>query len=320
MGCDGGTIPRRDELVKTKKKKELKDKDADLAAKWQYCALSSTRLQEPIVACELGRLYNKEALIEYLLNRNASTSEVASHIRSLKDVTTLRLTRKKTTKIESKSCQAGGSTTGGEYVDNQDSAFICPVVGLEMSGKYKFCFITECGCVVSERALKEVKSDTCHGCGRTYDPKEDAIIINGSPEEVEQLKISLNEKRAKVKADKKSKKRAKTTETSREPNEAVDSSQSCSETKKRKKDLPTPSSSSASGQINKGATSSSSSSSSASTTKTSATSLLPEKARSDYSVSKDPNASETYKSLFTTHSTATNKPKGPWVTYNPLYF
>ena len=31
MGCDGGTIPRRDELVKVKKKPEQKDKDAELA-------------------------------------------------------------------------------------------------------------------------------------------------------------------------------------------------------------------------------------------------------------------------------------------------
>lgn len=48
MGCDGGTIPRRDELVKTKKKPEEKDKEADLAAKWQICALTSSRLRPPI--------------------------------------------------------------------------------------------------------------------------------------------------------------------------------------------------------------------------------------------------------------------------------
>lgn len=48
MGCDGGTIPRRDELVKNKKKPEERDKDADLAAKWQYCALSSTKLRLPV--------------------------------------------------------------------------------------------------------------------------------------------------------------------------------------------------------------------------------------------------------------------------------
>ena len=57
MGCDGGTIPKRHELVRTKKKPEEKDKVSDLASKWQYCALSNQPLKEPIVACELGRYF-----------------------------------------------------------------------------------------------------------------------------------------------------------------------------------------------------------------------------------------------------------------------
>lgn len=59
---------------------------------------------------------------------------------------------------------------------------------------------------------------------------------------------------------------------------------------------------------------------SAKTTKTSTDSVLTDKAKGDYSVAKDPNASETYKSIFTTHKTAKNQTKAHWVTYNPLYF
>lgn len=55
MGCDGGTIPTRDELVRVKKKPEQKDRKADLAAKWKHCAISQEKLQPPIVACGLGR-------------------------------------------------------------------------------------------------------------------------------------------------------------------------------------------------------------------------------------------------------------------------
>lgn len=40
MGCDGGTIPRRDELVRTKQKDEQKDVHAENAFKWKHCALS----------------------------------------------------------------------------------------------------------------------------------------------------------------------------------------------------------------------------------------------------------------------------------------
>ena len=53
--------------------------------------------------------------------------------------------------------------------------------------------------------------------------------------------------------------------------------------------------------------------------KTSATLLLPEKAKADYSIAKDPNASENFKSLFTTHKSAKNQTKNHWITSNPLY-
>ena len=57
MGCDGGTIPKRHELVKTAKKGEQKDKDMDRSAKWTSCTISQQELTTPIVMCELGRLY-----------------------------------------------------------------------------------------------------------------------------------------------------------------------------------------------------------------------------------------------------------------------
>ena len=43
-------------------------------------------LQEPIVSCDLGKLYNKDALIEFLLDRSAfgDGDEICGHIRSLK--------------------------------------------------------------------------------------------------------------------------------------------------------------------------------------------------------------------------------------------
>jgi hypothetical protein len=55
MGCDGGTIPTRDELVKLKQKPEKVDRDVELSARWRHCALSQQELREPIVSCELGR-------------------------------------------------------------------------------------------------------------------------------------------------------------------------------------------------------------------------------------------------------------------------
>jgi hypothetical protein len=55
MGCDGGTIPKRDELVRTKKKQEQTPKEVKNAAKWNHCHLSQLSLQKPIVADLVGK-------------------------------------------------------------------------------------------------------------------------------------------------------------------------------------------------------------------------------------------------------------------------
>ena len=58
--------------------------------KWQHCHLSQQKLAKPIVACELGFLYNKEAIIEKLLDSKANkdnqqaNNEVGSHIKNIK--------------------------------------------------------------------------------------------------------------------------------------------------------------------------------------------------------------------------------------------
>ena len=43
----------------------------------------------------------------------------------------------------------------------KEAQWICPVTGLEMSGRQLFSFIRNCGCVISDRALKALKSETC---------------------------------------------------------------------------------------------------------------------------------------------------------------
>ncbi|NXL41019.1 RTF2 protein, partial [Podilymbus podiceps] len=159
MGCDGGTIPKRHELVKGPRKVEkVVDKNAELVARWHYCALSQEKLCRPIVACELGRLYNKDAVIEFLLDKSADKTpmEAASHIKSIKNVTELNLADNPAWSGDKESIK------GDKYDDIQSARFICPVVGLEMNGRHRFCFLRNCGCVFSERALKEVKAEVCH--------------------------------------------------------------------------------------------------------------------------------------------------------------
>ncbi|TKC39740.1 hypothetical protein EI555_021350 [Monodon monoceros] len=158
MGCDGGTIPKRHELVKGPKKVEKVDKNAELVAQWNYCTLSQEILRRPIVACELGRLYNKDAIIEFLLDKSSEKAlgKAASHIKSIKNVTELRLSDNPAWEGDK------GNTKGDKHDDLQRARFICPVVGLEMNGRHRFCFLRCCGCVFSERALKEIKAEVCH--------------------------------------------------------------------------------------------------------------------------------------------------------------
>lgn len=43
------------------------------------------------------------------------------------------------------------------------------------------------------------------------------------------------------------------------------------------------------------------------------------KTKKDYSIAKDPQSSEVYKSLFTSHQSDKNQQRAHWVTYNPFY-
>uniref|UniRef100_G1U4A2 Replication termination factor 2 n=1 Tax=Oryctolagus cuniculus TaxID=9986 RepID=G1U4A2_RABIT len=197
MGCDGGTIPKRHELVKGPKKVEKVDKDAELVAQWNYCTLSQEILRRPIVACELGRLYNKDAVIEFLLDKSAekAVGKAASHIKSIKNVTELKLSDNPAWEGDKE------STKGDKHDDLQRARFICPVVGLEMNGRHRFCFLRCCGCVFSERALKEIKAEVCHTCGTAFQ-EDDIIVLNGTKEDVETLRGRMEERRLRAKVGK----------------------------------------------------------------------------------------------------------------------
>ncbi|PIO71500.1 hypothetical protein TELCIR_06600 [Teladorsagia circumcincta] len=86
MGADGGTIPKRCELVKKKKKAEKLERNVKNASKWRNCQLSQQPLKKPIIACRYGRLYNKETVIEAILTKTIGNYSVASHIKGIKEL------------------------------------------------------------------------------------------------------------------------------------------------------------------------------------------------------------------------------------------
>lgn len=77
-------------------------------------------------------------------------------------------------------------------------AFYCPITLVEMNGTHAFSVISTCGCVMSDKALKEVKTETCLRCGAPF-KAEDIVKLNPSDEEVAKLR---EEVMAKIKTKK----------------------------------------------------------------------------------------------------------------------
>ncbi|CAF1068491.1 unnamed protein product [Adineta ricciae] len=285
MGGDGGSIPKRIELVQQKKKPEAKDKDAANMAKWRHCALKHDTLRQPIVVDSYGLLYNKDAILEYLLDRG-SFEHGPAYIKKLKDVKELQLT-------ENASFKANHNELGNEYLDVYSSPFMCPITFVEMNGKYKFCALWTCGCVLSDRALRSVNKSatseeklTCPHCGKEYSSSDDVLILNPEDEDIKLMeqrreRLAVNQKKnvlskrklAEAEEQPSAEKKVKTESTTIKPSTS--------------KIVPT---------------------SNATNTKS--------------SIQQDPTKSDLYKSLFTTSDAAKKKEKNKahWVTYNPLYF
>jgi len=202
--------------VKNKPKAEQADRNNQIIAQWFFCALSKRELLEPIVSCNLGKLYNKDALLEYLLDRSAygDGERICGHIRSLKDVKTLKLTKNP---IE--------APPADRDTNKRHPKFICPLTLKEMSGAVPFCYITTCGDVFSTAGLRSISTSTkdtpsspppsvpeqgsstppaptpsalhlCPQCGAKFDKTTDVHPINPSPEVADRLREEMISRRA----------------------------------------------------------------------------------------------------------------------------
>ncbi|TPP61114.1 hypothetical protein FGIG_05461 [Fasciola gigantica] len=179
MGGDGGSIPRRVELVRSKQKPQRAERRVVNAAIWRHCSLTQDPLRPPIVSCRLGRLYNKESVINKLLSRS-NVNQAADHIRKLKDVRELRLTAN------------NSQTTSFDPLQDDSAEFYCPVTGLEMSGAHAFVYLWTCGCVFSKKALETVQDKLCMTCGTPF-TADDIILLNPqTEEEIEVAKSRLS--------------------------------------------------------------------------------------------------------------------------------
>lgn len=164
------------------KKPDKVDPNEKRLSKWLNCALSNEPLKHPVVVDKLGSVFNKEKLVEALLSK--SLPKEFGHIKGLKDMIDVEL-----------------ELVRGAGSDGEVARFRCPISDLEFNGKYKFFVIRSCGHVLSAKALKEVKSESCLVCHKEF-AKTDTIVINGSEDEVAELRERMEEERGKMKEKK----------------------------------------------------------------------------------------------------------------------
>ncbi|CCX05248.1 Similar to UPF0549 protein C1D4.09c; acc. no. Q10154 [Pyronema omphalodes CBS 100304] len=201
MGNDGGSIPTRRELVKEAARNPTHSQIRDTQAqtrqyRWSTCQLSKRPLATPVVSDSLGRLYNKDAIIEWLLRGTEAYGDgeevLQGRVKSLKDVVEVKF---EVLREEGKDAESG-----------REERWVCPVSRKELGQGVKAVYIVPCGHVLAESAVKE--------CTKPYD-EIDVIPIN--PEEqkdIERLQERIKTHAAnslthalKKLAEKKSKKR-----------------------------------------------------------------------------------------------------------------
>lgn len=190
MGNDGGSIPKRRELVKDAARaptvSELKATAFEsLSHAWEHDPLSSEPLDLENTASDCrGRLYNYESVLKGLVPGDTGDAEgeesanghdmtfSATGIRSLRDIVRLKLKR----------YQPVGS--------KEKDVWACPVSLKELGPATKAVYIVPCGHVFAEVAIKEI-TDQEHNCPECSEPFEEQDVIPILPiDEAEVLKLA----------------------------------------------------------------------------------------------------------------------------------
>eukprot|EP01039_Chlorochromonas_danica_P005556 gene5556-6118_t len=192
MGGDGGVIATKRQFVRGAKKaneesnqKLSRNQEQHLRA--TTCCLSGERLSDPIVCCELGNLFNKDAILQALLEKRLAHGGL-SHIRGLKDLKALKFTP-----LVHDNRQDG---------DADPCLFMCPVTNQEFNGLYPFYVIWTTGWVISEKAIKELGIESLQS---EYGPFTEQDLVRLIPQDIEMdaQRAAMHDRRAAAKASKK---------------------------------------------------------------------------------------------------------------------
>jgi len=192
MGNDGGSIPTRGDLVKTKRKRKIdpSEKEEKNRSKWLLCSLTQEPLQKHIVADQLGNVFNKEDVLRHLIDKTMPNQY--KHIKSSKNLLELHLQ-------SNKYYDSKANFLAGLDIDNLQSPFECPVTQRPMNGKHPFSALKVCGHVFYVKVLQEALQQSkplCYVCQKSFSSSD---IFPLHPDEVtlEKLKLELKQQQKK---------------------------------------------------------------------------------------------------------------------------
>ncbi|KAF2226563.1 Rtf2 RING-finger-domain-containing protein [Elsinoe ampelina] len=185
MGNDGGSIPKRRELVKeaarnptTAQIKETQHEQQEYY--WSTDPLSRRPLARPIVSDSNGKLYNKDSILEHLLSASdpdANTAEaeliLQGSVKSLKDVVELQL------------------NVSEQEKEEKNETWICPVTSDKLGPGSKAVYLVPCGHVFAGVAIKEVAGDKCVVCDIAFAENDVIPILPTAKEDIARLQLRV---------------------------------------------------------------------------------------------------------------------------------
>ncbi|KAK4981493.1 Replication termination factor 2 [Elasticomyces elasticus] len=199
MGNDGGSIPTRRELVKeaardptTTQIREIQHEQTEYY--WTTDPISRNPLVRPLVSDSLGKLYNKDTILEYLLGEGeeASKSEadgiLQGNVKALRDVVEVKF------EVDKEATEKGDGSVKVEV-------WKCPITNDRLGSGTKSVYLVPCGHAFSARAIKEVardvESERCLQCSEPYASNDVIPIIPTNPTEIARLALRMKTLKAK---------------------------------------------------------------------------------------------------------------------------
>lgn len=201
MGNDGGSIPKRRELVKNAARaptiSELKATVLESQGHaWEHCALSGDRLDaDTLVSDANGRLFNYESVLKGLMPMDGAEPDVSPAsfgIKSLRDIVRLK-------------------------VSKEGKKWVCPLSMKELGPATKSVYLVPCGHVFAEVGIKEAQEEICPECSEPFSADNIITILPTTEKDIQRMQQRIEDLRTKglahsLKKDKSEKKKKRKNE------------------------------------------------------------------------------------------------------------